>query len=341
MSLVQKIWTGRILFAVLAGMLTIVQANFVGDVTIYSLDAASAREISHERLVHNAPPEGGWNSTGLNGANIRIAIPYLVEFLHGATGIRVLQLYKGLDLTFLWLSFIVFFLFLRGWFSPLESLLACIYFAAMLPLTFAFHSYHPWDRASLLAWLAAIWAARMAHFWVFLAVSVTAVLIKYDAVVLPALYFLANVTRQNRQKILFQSVMAGAILLALFGMLIVLLPNGFEPKSNLDLILRNLGNFGRNPFMYAPSLAFGLPIALAILGYRSCDRFMRASLWFACLITVPLFIATNFEEVRAEQMLFPLLAPAALVGLRRLTDEPSVIKLGSRSGAGHATTSQG
>jgi hypothetical protein len=39
---------------------------------------------------------------------------------------------------------------------------------------------------------------------------------------------------------------------------------------------------------------------------------MRASVWFARMIAVILIAASNFEEVGAEQMLIPLLAPAAL-----------------------------
>ena len=75
-----------------------------------------------------------------------------------------------------------------------------------------------------------------------------------------------------------------------------------------------------------PTLAFGLPIVLAILGYKSSDQFIRASVWFARMITVILIAASNFEEVRAEQMLIPLLAPAALYGLRRILGEPAALQ---------------
>jgi hypothetical protein len=66
----------------------------------------------------------------------------------------------------------------------------------------------------------------------------------------------------------------------------------------------------------SPGLQRGAPAVLAIIGYPRADRFMRASLWFACLLTVPFFTTSNFEEVRTQAMLLPLLAPAALVGLR-------------------------
>ena len=69
--------------------------------------------------------------------------------------------------------------------------LARLYFAPILPLTFALHFYHPYDRASLVAWLLAIWCARARRFWEFSAVAIVAVLIKFDAIVLPGLYFWA------------------------------------------------------------------------------------------------------------------------------------------------------
>jgi hypothetical protein len=46
---------------------------------------------------------------------------------------------------------------------------------------------------------------------------------------------------------------------------------------------------------YPPTLAFGLPVVLAILGYKSSDQFMRASVWFAGMIAVILIAVSNFE----------------------------------------------
>jgi hypothetical protein len=44
------------LLVVLIGIVTIVEVNFVGDTTIYSLKAANIREELHESIVHNHPP---------------------------------------------------------------------------------------------------------------------------------------------------------------------------------------------------------------------------------------------------------------------------------------------
>lgn len=321
MGALQSPWVRWALLVLLAGVVTIIEVNFVGDATLYSLHNNATREESHERIVHNRAPEGGWGAEGLNGTNIRIAVPYLVEFLHQVTPFRVLQLYKGVDTICLWLSLIVFFAYLQKWFTVREGLIAWLYLAAILPLTFAFHSYHPWDRPSFLAWLLAFWAARSQRFWLFCLVSAVAVLIKYDAAILPVFYLLANFDRKNWLKILVQAGALGVGLLAIYAGLRALLPGGFAPHDFGAIALRNLAMIARNPISYTPFLAFGLPVLLGIFGYKIADRFVRASFCFGGIILALLFIATNFEEVRAEIMVFPLLAPAALLGVRRLARE--------------------
>jgi hypothetical protein len=319
----QNVLIKRALLVLLMGVVSIVAVNFVGDTTIYSLKLANIREELHESIIHNHPPAGGWTERGAYALNIRIAIPFLVQFLHDETGIRLLQLYKGVDLVCIWLSFIIFFTYLREQFTAWESALACFYFAAILPLTFAFHFYHPYDRASLLVWLLGIWCARARRFWEFSAVAIVAVLIKYDAIVLPGLYFLGNTTARTWRKYLFQSSAIGIILFAIFAGLLLRLVGVHVKVDFLAQILRNFRMMIGTAIFYPPTLAFGVPILLAILGYKSSDQFMRASVWFAGMIAVILIVATNFEEVRAEQMLIPLLAPAALCGLRRILGEPT------------------
>jgi hypothetical protein len=321
--LLKKPWGQWTLLALFAWIIAITQLNFVGDVTIYTLNNNTLREEAHDRLIHNRRPEIGWLKQGSNGTNIRIAVPYLVEFLHNVTGIRVTVLYKLVDLASLWLGILIFFAFLRRWFTVPEVLLACLYLGTVLPLTFAFHNYHPWDRPSFVAWMLAFWTARDQRFWAFFAIAIVAILIKWDALPLPAIYLLANLNRQNWMKVIIQTVAVGAALLTIYICLRILIPGGFEPASPYDnLMLRNARLIGANLLSFAPLLAFGFPLLFAVVGYRDCDRFMRACLWFAALLLVPLFVWTNFEEVRAEFMLLPLLAPAALLGMRRTGAAP-------------------
>jgi hypothetical protein len=105
-----------------------------------------------------------------------------------------------------------------------------------------------------------------------------------------------------------QSFVVGTTSLAVA--LLVLLPGGFDATADTGVGARALRNIG----------AFGLPALLAILGYRFGDRFMRASVWFVGIITVPVFLLTNFEEAEPRRcsshcLLLRRLACAASPGL--------------------------
>jgi hypothetical protein len=67
------------------------------------------------------------------------------------TGACVPRLYKAVDIICIWLAFITVFAYSRQRFAARESALACLYYAAIVPLTFALHFYHLYDRARLLA----------------------------------------------------------------------------------------------------------------------------------------------------------------------------------------------
>lgn len=61
-------------------------------------------------------------------------------------------------------------------------------------------------------------------------------------------------------------------------------------------------------------------LVLAFVGAPLGDRLMRAMALFGALLLIPLFIAANFDEVRAQMPMFVLLLPAAIAGLRHLAD---------------------
>jgi hypothetical protein len=69
---------------------------------------------------------------------------------------------------------------------------------------------------------------------------------------------------------------------------------------------------------YPPLLVFGPTLAFATVGAPFGDRLMRAMALFGALLLIPLFIGSNFVEVRAEMPVLVLLLPAAIAGLRHL-----------------------
>jgi hypothetical protein len=118
-------------------------------------------------------------------------------------------------------------------------------------------------------------------------------LIKYNAIVVPGLYFRGNATPQTSRKYFFQFAIRAVILLEIFLNLFLLLSGSYVNIDYIYQILRNLRMMVGSGIFYPPGLALAVPIVLAILGYKSNDQFMRASVWFAGMIAV-MIIALNF-----------------------------------------------
>ena len=154
----------------------------------------------------------------------------------------------------------------------------------------------------------------MVLFSVVLALSIA---VKYDTVLLPALYLLCYVSRENWRVVVLRTAALFAISFGVYVTLRVLIPAGFEPRPIVEQLGQNLWDLRRMNVRYPPLLGLALPGLLALAGLRVTDRFGRACAGFAVLISVPLLIATNFAELRAEMPVLVLMLPAALAGLER------------------------
>ena len=91
-----------------------------------------------------------------------------------------------------------------------------------------------------------------------------------------AYIFLCDATYQTWRKYLFQSSTIAIILFVIFEGLSSSL-GGVRVRPDYGAqISRNFKMMIDTAIIYPPTLAFGLPIVLAILGYKSGDQFMRA-----------------------------------------------------------------
>ena len=306
-----------------AGMISLVQIDFVGSRTIYNADIVSLRVAAHAYILNNEVPPGGWASAGGNGTNLRIGVVYLAEGIVKATGAGLHHVYLAIDLVGTFFALLALYGFLSRWFEPETCLLAVLYLGCVLPITYAFGWFHPWDRVSLLLWISVIWAIAADRVWVAAAFLSVAVVVKYDALALPGLYLFAHATRRNLSETLVKTGALTACALAVFALLLHFLPGGFEPKDHARQIVSNLGDLISQFPSHPPLLAFGLPLALAAFGAKSADRFAKGAAFFGVLMLVPHFVLTNFLEVRAQLGIFVLLCPAALHGLHRLTTPSS------------------
>jgi len=303
------------------GAVTLIDQVWVGSLTVYSDARIQAREASHEAVLHNRLPPGvsSWGAMGANGTNVRILTVWTVEGLHRLSGVSVDKCYRLVETVSLFLFLLALWLYLRHWFEPTLAMLGLASVAAILPLTYFFHFYQPWDKPSWLAWVLLLILLRSGQLVVFALLLAVSVTIKYDTVLLPALYFLAA---GSRGRILRSMLVAASLFVASFGtyyLLRVLIPGGFATRSAVAFAQSNLSALSYWNLRYPPLLALGIPGVLGAVGWSAVDRFIRACYIFGLLLLPVFFLQTNFIEVRALIPVLVLLLPAALAGFRRLS----------------------
>ncbi len=311
-----------LLLIVLAGSLTLALQRWVGGATLYQESQSGRREVFHKAILQNRipPPYTSWQQVGAIRVNIRIATVYLAESVHRLTNLNVLKIYELIDTLALFFSFLLLFVYLRHTSPAIYALSGLLYVAAILPLTYFHVFFAPWDRVSLVCWIALIMllrSQRLIAFTVLLAISIT---VKFDTIVLPGLYFLANITLGNWTRIVLRSTAMFGVALAVFVGMRILLPGGFEDRTIITQLLMNFRDFRSTPLSYPPLLVFVVPLILAFMGLRWSDHFSKMSVFFGVLLFLPFLVATNFIEVRAEMPVLLLLLPSALTALRVLCE---------------------
>jgi len=306
------------LLILLCGAISIIQSDHVGDLHLYSPILQNSRLSSHAAILHNKPVGHNWGERGDNGVNVRVLTIYTVEYLHRTFDIPHLRIYKFVDMLSIFIFLYLLFFFIRMQLSIELCLISVLFISTIMPLTYSYHSFHPYDRVGLLLWLLFVWAVRMDHFYLTIPVLLLAVLNKYDAVVLPGLYFFAHVSRVKFFRVAGRTSLLFALGFGLYLLLRTLLPGGFVERDIVETAMGNLDMLLRMGVRYPPFLAFGLPICLAIYGWRAGDQFSRAGFLMALAILLgPMLLATRFEEVRAQMGAMLLLLPLALAGLNR------------------------
>lgn len=314
-------WVSIVLLLATFLIITVVQTQYVGDRTIYAEKASERRIMRHTAILENTPPTGGWQADGANANNIRILPVYLAETIRKYTPLNILQAYKLMDVVSVFATIGLLYFFLRYWRSDPYALVAVLFFGAILPVTYAFHAFHPWDRMGLLFWLAALWAARENRVVLFGALVLVGVTIRFDAIVLPGLYFLAHATLKNLLVVTSRTSLLSILALGLFFGLIALFPGGFEDRGDIvHRVAKNMRVFSELKISHPFFLGFGLPIALAAIGFAKADRFSRVSAIYGVILFIPHFLATNFVEIRAQMGIMVMLFPAAIAGLHTLLD---------------------
>jgi hypothetical protein len=301
----------------------------IGDATLYSKELEGKREMMHNAILTNVAPRGGsWADVGAASHNIRIGTIYLAEALRIASGAPLGTVYKAIDTLFLFSSLVGLYFYLRLWLPDAFCLIGLLYFSVTLPLTYFQHYFEPWDRLQLSIWILLLYLVRERQLWILGICLALSMLVKFDTILLPGLYFLVYVSRQRWWRVSLESAALFAVSFGIYLVLKVLLPTPLDqPRFALDgallQIQSNVATLLSLNFRDPPLLVFTVPVLLALIGIRSRDRFIQSSVLFAFGLSVIWFVFTIHSEVRAQLPALVLLLPAALLSLQSLLEHRS------------------
>ncbi len=316
-------WTGGLALVTLSLVLATTLQEYVGRPILYTDAYWESAEVLHRAIVTGHLPEGTtWRSLGANGTSHRVVVPLFAQWLSDHTGVELRRVYYGIDFAALTALFAVLFLYLRRWLSLGWSLVGVLYLAAVLPTTYHFFYFHPWDRVSALVWLAALWCVRERRPLVLGVVLAFGMLVKFDLLFVPLLYGAATWGERRRRTVLVTAGLCGVT----FGVLA--LANAMRPDAAgagywmhlRELLAANIADARQSGGAYAPLLLLLLP-AVCGAAYRPSagdahPGFLR---WLApfALLHLPLYaLASSFREARALVPLALLLLPPALLWAR-------------------------
>jgi hypothetical protein len=318
---------GIVLLLSLVASVTIGLQAFVGHATLYSKDLEQRRLLLHESILSNRPPAGqSWDAAGALTSNVRVGAIYLAEYVHRVTGLSLSIVYVLLDTVFLFAALIGLFLYLRKWLPDTYGLIGLLYFAAMLPLSYFLHYFHPYDRLQLALWILLLYLIRERRVVAFGIVLTMSMLVKFDTMLLPALYCAAHVNRDNWRRILTETAALFVIAFAVYAVLVALFPPGADDPPRFHywtawhIVQDNIRDIVRFNIALPPLLVHALPLLLACVGLRTRPRFLQASTWFAIALLAFYFLFSLFAEVRAQLMILVLLLPAALLTARDILE---------------------
>lgn len=317
-----------VLLVALCGVLTLTMQSAVGSMSIYSESLESKRLQAHEAILNNQLPDSveSWAALGANGTNIRVAAVYLAEAMHQVLGVSVIHSYWFIDTVSLFLALFLLYFFLSNWLPRHYAALGVIYVGSILPLTYMFALFHPWDRLSLLSWVVLLILVRSRRTILIALALAISVPIKYDIVLLPGLYWMAHVSRARFVRTSLETAALFAVSFGVYFGLRAMFPGGFGGGGSISaMVVENLQRLVNlsvyfPPVAYPPVLVFLLPVLLIIIRFPREDRFLNAAIIYAGMLICYFFIRSHFEEVRAHIPLLLMILPAALLSLQSLLE---------------------
>lgn len=330
---------GLVLLMWLLATITLGLQSWIGDQTIYSKSLEQKREAFHFGILENKAPGGSsWGAVGGLSIQKRVGVVYLAEGIRKLTHLSVGKIYKLLDSVFLFVSLVALYFYLRRWVPGIYGLLGVLYFCAVLPLTYFFQLFHPWDRLQLAIWIGLLYLVAQRKFNVLAWGLVASMLVKFDTVLLPFFYLMVHFTREQWRQTIGEFVV---LLVLAFGTYIALgqlFPapldgSHFTWDSATAMVLGNAQTAASMNLHYPPLLVHALPVFLSVQWIRSKDRFAWASLAFALGLSMIYMLFTHYEEVRTHMVVLVLVLPSALMTLQHFLEntKPDVLEARARA----------
>lgn len=313
---------GLALLMWLLATITIGMQTWLGDETIYSKELTQKREELHFAILNNKAPGGdSWAAVGGLSIQKRVGVVYLAEVIREKSGLAVGKVYKLLDSVFLFISLVSLFFYLRRWLPDVYCLIGVLYFCAVLPATYFFQLFHPWDRLQLAIWIGLLYLVSTRRYFALSIGLIVSIFIKFDTVLLPVFYLLVHFTRARWLR---TSVEFSVLLILAFGAYFTvgqMFPDPLDAsRYTLDgvssMSLSNWTAFVEMNVRYPPALVFSLPLFLSCFFLCFKDRYVWVSVVFALTLTAVHLLLTHFEEVRAYMVVLVLIMPSALISLR-------------------------
>jgi hypothetical protein len=269
-----------------------------------------------EVVSGNAPPP----------ARYRVLVPFLLTRLARLTGWPLQSIWYATRLLAFWGSLLVFHVYLRTWFDTPIAILGTFVVAATLPLTFTNSWGHPDDVAELLLFTAACLAIARNWTIAFGLLLALAALNRETSVFLVILFFAAApLTRQH----VVETAAYGALWAFIYAGLRVerglQTYDPFQVRENwafLKLLPPAYDPYYRR-YAYFGLALFGPLAAIAAAAWARVPRFMKASLLVAPLFAAVCFTFSSIIETRIFTPLYPLVIPAFLVTVARLSSQHS------------------
>jgi hypothetical protein len=316
------------LFALSAVLTTTLQV-WVGLHTYYDTDQVRVQQL-HDAIVAAQPPaEKRWEDFGANGTALRRLAVLSVDAVHDASGVALKWVYFAQDSACLFLFFPLLFALLCRVAHPSVALIGVLYTSTVLVTTYHFGWFHPWDRPSQLVWVLALHAVLASRPAAFAGLLVVGMLIKYDMLLLPLAWPVARSERVGWRRALIEAAAFFAVGLSIYVGLRLALPGSIEkPHGSAGarslFFLRELGgSLLRQGPTLPPLLMIGMPMALALVGFRRLGQGLRGFVVVALLMWSIYALRSHFHESRAQVPVLLLTLPAAalwvghLLGLER------------------------